>query len=182
MKNAQEKDFKARQHVELLKKEWGIGVSTLCLIYNATGDTITYITSHNHYGHLYGPEYTKEIANGQWGAFLHVKSTGEAVGSTAVVVYRGKNEAEQECDWLLGWSNPWDRASWDNMVYSEIKEAKHYDNGNLWGGIATEMYKCGQSKSVKWNGCLSYVSTGSYTSPIFEAIMTLKDADEDPIV
>ncbi|CAK9327853.1 unnamed protein product [Citrullus colocynthis] len=53
MKNAEDKDRNAREYVENLKKRWGTGVSALCLIYNATGDTITYayteIREEGHY-------------------------------------------------------------------------------------------------------------------------------------
>ena len=116
MKDAADKNVDSLQYVENLKRQWGSGVSTLCLIYNATGDTLNYVASHDYCGHIGPAMYPQEIANGQWGAFLHVKYNGEAAGSTATVVYRGKNEAEQECDWLLGWSNPWNRAKWDNMA------------------------------------------------------------------
>ncbi|XP_052183559.1 23 kDa jasmonate-induced protein-like [Diospyros lotus] len=166
----------ARQHVQKLKEEWGVGVSTLCLIYNATGGPVYYVTSHNYLGHIGPAPYPQMIANGQWAAFFHVKTTGELSGSTAAVVYRGKNEAGQECDWMLGWSNPYDTNKWKNMVYTEIKEANHFEDGSLWGSIADKMYQCGMFESGNWNGCVSYVSTESNTSPVFEATMTVKKA------
>ncbi|KAI8031730.1 hypothetical protein LOK49_LG01G02719 [Camellia lanceoleosa] len=115
MKNAENKDRNARQYVENLKAQWGVGVSTLCLVYNATGDRVKFITSCDYWGHCGPAPYPVEIANGQWGAFLHVKRTGTATGSTAAVVYRGKNQADNTCDWMLAWSNPWNR-TWDNTV------------------------------------------------------------------
>ncbi|XP_052175423.1 23 kDa jasmonate-induced protein-like [Diospyros lotus] len=116
------------------------------------------------------------IVNGHWAAFLHVKTTGERSGSTAGGVYHSKNEAGQECDWMLGWSSPYDTDNWKNMVCTEIKEAKHFKDGSHWGSVTDKMYKCGLSGSGNWNGCLSYVSTESNTSPIFEATMTLEKA------
>ncbi|CAL9006386.1 unnamed protein product [Prunus brigantina] len=41
MKNIGEKDLKALTFVENLKKHHGDGISTLCLVYNATGDPVT---------------------------------------------------------------------------------------------------------------------------------------------
>ncbi|KAK8940939.1 hypothetical protein KSP39_PZI010781 [Platanthera zijinensis] len=116
MKNAQEKDRNARQYVENLKARWGTGVSTLCVVYNSTGDTLTFITSHNWFGHIGPAPYPTNIRNGQWGGFLHVKKSGAASGSAAAVVYRGKNDAGANCDWMLSWSNPWNRIRYDNTV------------------------------------------------------------------
>ncbi|GLT40923.1 hypothetical protein SLA2020_150190 [Shorea laevis] len=86
MKNAENKDVNARQYVEKLKREWGVGVSTLCLVYNATGDTIMLVGSNDWLGHLGPAPYPSEIGNGQWGGFLHVKRSGTASGSVAAVV------------------------------------------------------------------------------------------------
>lgn len=116
MKNAGNKDTNARTFVENLKKQWGDGVSTLCLVYNATGDTVKFAANHDWYGHIGPSPFPVEIQNGQWGGYLHVKISGEATGSSAAVVYRGKNEAGVECDWMLSWSNPWNRLSSDNTV------------------------------------------------------------------
>ncbi|XP_072990246.1 23 kDa jasmonate-induced protein-like [Typha latifolia] len=62
MKNAESKDVNAHQFVEQLKERYGNGVATLCLIYNATGDPLTYITSHDYFDHiLYSPYAYTEI-------------------------------------------------------------------------------------------------------------------------
>lgn len=116
MKNSQEKDVNAQKYVENLKRQWGVGVSTLCLVYNATGDTITYVSSVDWYGHIGPSPYPVKIENGQWGAFLHVKNSGQATGSCAAVVYRGLNGDGDGCDWMFGWANPWNRARRDNAV------------------------------------------------------------------
>ncbi|CAK9326820.1 unnamed protein product [Citrullus colocynthis] len=176
MKNAEDKDKNAREYVENLKKRWGTGVSTLCLIYNATGDTITYVCEHDWHGHIGPGPYPIEIANGQWGGFLHVKTSGTATGSSAAVVYRGLNNDGVHCDWMAAWSNPWDRSSWDNTAYTEIREEGHYDKYDNWGYISKLLYSSGYSKSDNWNGCISNVTTGSDTSPIFEGIFSLLGA------
>ncbi|KAK1309868.1 hypothetical protein QJS10_CPA08g00129 [Acorus calamus] len=100
MKNAADKDVNARQYVENLKARWGNGVSTLCLLYNATGDTVTFVTSHDWHGHIGPGPYPTAMANGQWGAFLHVKTSGAATGSSAAVVYHGMNGAGKG---VIGW-------------------------------------------------------------------------------
>lgn len=116
MKNDGGKDKDVRAYVDSLKQKWGTGVSTLCLFYNATGDPITFICDHNWHGHIGPDPYPLKIANGQWGGFLHVKTSGVATGSSAAVVYRGQNNNDIHCDWMAAWSNPWNRTFWSNTV------------------------------------------------------------------
>ncbi|XP_060674531.1 23 kDa jasmonate-induced protein-like [Ziziphus jujuba] len=175
MKNAEGKDVKAREFVEDLKEKWGNGVSTLCVIYNATGDTIRHVGSNDWYGHIGDSPYPSEIANGQWGAFLHVKTSGASSGSVAATVYRGLNEAGQVCDWMLSWYNPWSRLFDDNQAYTEIREGHHYEEDH-WDYIYNILKNKGLSYTDNWNGCISSVSTGSSTSPIFEGVMKLVGA------
>ncbi|KAF3444316.1 hypothetical protein FNV43_RR14006 [Rhamnella rubrinervis] len=106
MKNSEGKDVDAQTYVENLKRQWGVGVSTLCLVYNATGDTITYIWGTDWYGHIGPSPYPVKIQNGQW-----------------AVVYRGLNGDGESCDWMFGWANPWNRARRNNAAYTAIGEA-----------------------------------------------------------
>ncbi|KAK1283713.1 hypothetical protein QJS10_CPB21g01718 [Acorus calamus] len=185
MKNTAEKDVNVRKYVENLKARWGTGVSTLCLLYNATGDTVTFVTSHDWRGHIGPAPYPIEIANGQWGGFLHVKTPGKASGSSAAVVYHGKNEAGDGCDWMASWCNPWDRKLYNNTAYTEIREAGHFDNTTVWDVVCDKLFSWGHTHADKWNGCLSTVTTGSDTSPIYEGILTLEGAatvEKDVIV
>ncbi|XP_052205204.1 23 kDa jasmonate-induced protein-like [Diospyros lotus] len=115
-KNEGDKDTKARQYVEKLRQEWGNRACTLCLIYNATGGNVVLVTTHDIYGRIGHAPYPIMIENGQWGAFLHGRTPQEYPGSSAAVVYRGKNKEELPCDWMLAWSNPWDRIEWKNKV------------------------------------------------------------------
>ena len=105
----------ARNYVDEEKRKYGNGVSTLGLIYNATGDSIAIITSHDWFGRIHAP-YPTIIQNGQWGGFLHTKRPVVASGSMAAVVYRGRTEANQNCDIMLSWDNPWNKASHSNRV------------------------------------------------------------------
>ena len=110
MKNDGGKDKEASNYVWNLKNDYGDGTSTLCLFYNATGDTIDLVKSHNWYGHLYKVPYPQTIANGQWAAFLHVKPdwpNSSCDGSAAGVVYRGKNAQGYKYDYMCSWHTPW---------------------------------------------------------------------------
>ncbi|GLT40919.1 hypothetical protein SLA2020_150160 [Shorea laevis] len=175
LKNSENKDGNARHYVEELKKQWGNGVSPLCLVYNATGDTVKFVSSHDWSGQLGPAPYPSEIANGQWGAFLHVKRDKIPEGSNAAVVYRGKNEIGRECDWMVAWDNPLNKVSSVNKVYTEIRGVNHFHD--KWGYIIDNILKK-MSKTVLYhqdtsNGCRSTCSIGDYTSSIFEAVLTL---------
>ncbi|KAL5707645.1 hypothetical protein ACHQM5_018522 [Ranunculus cassubicifolius] len=175
MKNAGGKDVNARTYVENLKAAWGDGVSTLCVVYNATGDVVEFATAHDWHGHIGAAPYPQIIENGQWGAFLHVKTSGTATGSAAAVVYRGLNENGNSCDWMLCWSIPWSTLGSHNHAYTEIREAYHMDN-NSWEYVDNLVGEAGLQHKDKWNGCVSTVIVGQNTSPVYEGIMTLTGA------
>ncbi|CAB4269391.1 unnamed protein product [Prunus armeniaca] len=173
MKNVGDKDCKALTFVENLKKQHGDGISTLCLIYNATGDNLTCSISKDWCGHIGHFPYPALIANGQWGAFLHVQKLGPIEGSVATVVYNGKNRYGEENGLLLAWSNN----GCENKVFTESRPAEHYlDNVDWIPLIHDYVDKSGSYKSEKRGGWFSTISTGSGTSPIVEAIFTLDDA------
>lgn len=113
------KDVKASRYVKSLKAMYGNAKSTLCLLYNATGDTLYHVTDHEWYGQIGGAPYPTEIGNGQWAAFHHVHKIAEPSGSVAAVVYRGKNTEGQSQDYLVAWYIPW--GLWCcNKAYCEI--------------------------------------------------------------
>ncbi|PQM39502.1 23 kDa jasmonate-induced protein-like [Prunus yedoensis var. nudiflora] len=201
MKNVGDKDLNAITFVENLKQQHGDGISTRCLIYNATGETLTYAISKDWWGQIGPSPYPALIANGQWGAFLHVQKLGTFEGSVATVVYKGTNKDGQVHGWLLAWSN--NRVAYKNTVdyfrfgsyslsnYRSMlpwsnngiagknmsRTATHYlDNVDWIPLIYDYVNKSGINKSETWNGCFSTVSTGSGTSPIVEAIFMLEDA------
>ncbi|XP_057957970.1 23 kDa jasmonate-induced protein-like [Malania oleifera] len=177
MKNAENKAANALTFVENQKARYGYGVSTQCLVYNATGNTLCFVKDHDYHGHIDKSPYPTEIANGQWGAFLHVHPTAAATGSSACVVYRGKNNGGQDCDWLIGWSNPWDHSafSYGNRAYTEIKEAHDYDQDNIWSQISSRLYNAGHDCTAAWNGCTSKVICGKGTTATFEATLCLEN-------
>ncbi|KAM0866048.1 hypothetical protein ACQ4PT_042876 [Festuca glaucescens] len=95
---------KAFHYVYSLVPSLGNPLGTICLIYNATGDTLYQVDNHDWYGHMGRAPYSTEIDNGQWAAFRHAYSLSE--GSIAAVVYRGKNKDGEDQDYLLAWSAP----------------------------------------------------------------------------
>ncbi|KAF3443467.1 hypothetical protein FNV43_RR13149 [Rhamnella rubrinervis] len=147
MKNSQGKDVDAQTYVENLKRQW------------------------DWYGHIGPSPYPVKIQNGQWGAFLHVKNAGQATGSCAAVVYRGLNGDGESCDWMFGWANPWNRARRNNAAYTAIGEAGAFQD--LYG-TWRDVFFSGLVHCASWNGCSSTATTGSFTSPLFQATLTLE--------
>ncbi|XP_008343334.2 23 kDa jasmonate-induced protein-like [Malus domestica] len=177
MKNAAGKDVKARTHAEKLKAKSGAGIATLCLVYNATGSTLEYVGQKDWIGLMGKSPYPPLIANGQWAAFLHVRDPKIQWGSSAAVVYRGKNAGGINCDWMLSWANPKDRVTWDNRVYTEVRKINHFNNGATWGEVKNRLCATRSRFYHKdtWNGCVSMISTGSGIFPIVEGILTLEN-------
>jgi len=113
----------ASDYVQGLKAEYGDGVSTLCLFYNATGDPLTLVDTHSWHGYLWKGTYPQVIANGQWGAFLHVKPDWPNIqceGSSAGVVYKGKNDDGSDYNFLFSWYNPWRASNSSDSTYNKV--------------------------------------------------------------
>ncbi|KAD6453493.1 hypothetical protein E3N88_08198 [Mikania micrantha] len=77
----------------------GTANTTFGLVYNATGDPITYQTSHDWEGHVAG-HYPIIIQNGQWVFFKHVGKGSK--GSVGAVVYNIQNCTDS----MIAWNNP----------------------------------------------------------------------------
>ncbi|GLT95606.1 hypothetical protein SLE2022_132790 [Rubroshorea leprosula] len=156
-KNAGTKRDQANAYVEALRRQWGDGVSTLGLIYNATGDTIKFTSTKDWSGNIGPAPYPSEIANGQWGGFLHVKTSGSISGSNSAVVYRCNN-GTAESDWMVAWDNPWDRMSYDSKVLTQIQQVNYFDGA--WDIINTQMAQLNDHPNDQntANGCKSTVA------------------------
>ncbi|KAK3118165.1 hypothetical protein QOZ80_9BG0695220 [Eleusine coracana subsp. coracana] len=125
MINAGGKDTNAQTFIDNLKDRYGNGISTKCLIYNATGTTLNFVTYNDWHGHIYETPYPSVIQNGQWGAYLHVHPSAAMVGSAGAAVYRSKVPSSNDsCDWLFSWSIPYVGGS--DRVYTEIREEGHF--------------------------------------------------------
>ncbi|GAV70216.1 hypothetical protein CFOL_v3_13714 [Cephalotus follicularis] len=173
-KNAHNKAKEAERYVESLKEQYGFGVSTLCMVYNATGDAIHHIDDHDYVGHTWKSSYPPIIENGQWGVFLHVRPAAAFFsGSYAAVVYRGKNEAGNDCDWMFAWGTPFIGS---NHAFTRIREANHFASNKYWDDISKWVAWAGPTDKDNWNGCSSMVSIGGAASPLLEAILTQETA------
>ncbi|KAH7529454.1 23 kDa jasmonate-induced protein [Ziziphus jujuba] len=150
------KKSKAIEFVKELKREYGDGVSTLCLIDNATGDAITCVGDHDWRGHLEKVPYPPRIGNGQWAAFLHVKNAAEARGSEGAIVYRGQNESGIKCDFMQCWYNPWDLRA-NRAAYSEVREENHFKEPTFWDIVYNKLTRSPLNHIDIYNGCKSSV-------------------------
>uniref|UniRef100_A0A803LL02 Uncharacterized protein n=1 Tax=Chenopodium quinoa TaxID=63459 RepID=A0A803LL02_CHEQI len=105
--NAEGKAEAARNFVEKLQSRFRADyVSTMCLMYNATGDNMTYVVTHDWHGRLCESAYPVIIANGQWGAFLHGQYYGnDDRESRAGIVYSALNNQGEERHWFLGFDS-----------------------------------------------------------------------------
>ncbi|KAJ1265839.1 hypothetical protein BS78_08G105000 [Paspalum vaginatum] len=141
----------ATRYVDVLKAMYGNGQSTLCLVYNATGDTLHYVASHDWYGYIGSRVgYPAEIGNGQWAAFHHVHRQGEPSGSVGAVVYRGKKKDGQPQDYMLAWSTPWG-FYYRNKAYVETGGVNYFQK--RWEEVYVKLVNSDYSSYFKSGGC-----------------------------
>ncbi|KAL9225006.1 hypothetical protein vseg_000978 [Gypsophila vaccaria] len=168
MKNDDGKDAKARAYVDANGAKYGAGYIP-CLIYNATGDTITLQTYHNA-GSLISPcPYPLIIMNGQWGAYL--KPFGGAV------VYSAKNEDGNEFQIVYAYV----ATTLPNLVYTEIREKGYYKGDEPWiTYLNLLMAKPSNCYQVHDSGFTTFATIGDIilnnSAPVFEGIITLTGA------
>ncbi|OEL27246.1 hypothetical protein BAE44_0011733 [Dichanthelium oligosanthes] len=161
---------KAIDYVRGLKSWWGNGVSTLCLIYNETGDTLRFVEDHDWWGYMGPTPYPTEIGNGQWASFLHVKKTSASSGSQAGVVYRGKDSKGNERDFLICWSSPW--AAWySNTAYCEIGNPGAFTS--RWNTIYGSVNNAKGSWSADTGNCSVHTTIGEHSSSFFTAYVAI---------
>uniref|UniRef100_A0ACD5VKA7 Uncharacterized protein n=1 Tax=Avena sativa TaxID=4498 RepID=A0ACD5VKA7_AVESA len=166
MINASGKDLDAQKFVDNLKDRYGNGISTKCLIYNATGKTLSLQTYNDWTGHIYDSPYPSDILNGQWGAFLHVHPAGSLVGSFGAVVYR----ITGVCDLMFGWGIPY---IGDNAVHTEIQEEGFFPLYNRWGYVKTMLETQGYTSTDNRYGYVSKAEIGEGTSVNARAVFQL---------
>ncbi|GFP92037.1 23 kDa jasmonate-induced protein [Phtheirospermum japonicum] len=161
----------ARSFVADLKRQYGDGTSTLCTIYNATGNNLTFTRKNTWEGSVWRSPYPNILQNGQWGAFLHVRE--RLMGpSKEACMYRGQNLAGNAREWLLAWNVK--RRDQPNKVYTEIRT-----NAPNWNTVNNNMKPQSTNHSATSLGCFSSVLVGSGSSPNYVAIMTLEGVNRD---
>ncbi|CAL5381054.1 unnamed protein product [Camellia sinensis] len=191
-------EAQAREYMEnLQKKVPGDRVHTFCKIYNATGATVKFYTKRDYSGKLAaGSVYPVKIKNGQCGVFVHEGTkemgTEKCNGSCGAVVYSGRNNDKEVCDWMMSWSNPipdlynkgmamdnlpcgypW-RSNPNTWVYTEIAEHGHYSpypEHPVWIEIHGKLHQSGSTSKYIWNGCESYMISTRISKSIVNPVM-----------
>ncbi|XP_047061288.1 23 kDa jasmonate-induced protein-like [Lolium rigidum] len=167
LSNEDGKSDKATKYVRDLKAWYGNGVTTLCLIYNQTGDTLRFVDTVDWFGYIGQTPYPTEIGNGQWASFLHVKRSGVSSGSMAGIVYRGKDKDGRERDFMLGWSSPWG-AFYRNKAYCEVGNVGSFSS--RWDDLYRRVSNAAYTWDAKDNGRSSvHASIGAPSSSLFIA-------------
>jgi len=101
------------QHSNITRFAWSLMESIVrgqVQIHNRTGEPLKCVTHHDYKGQV-EPPYPAEISPGQLAEFPHHGSVGNPSQSIGAVVYRCKNPAGQECDWMMSWLNKYGDAS-----------------------------------------------------------------------
>ncbi|GJU96319.1 hypothetical protein Tco_1321075 [Tanacetum coccineum] len=171
--NADNKRDEAIAYVRNQKEKFGNGVSTLCIIYNATGETLYYDQEHSWYGRVWDL-YPMEVQNGQWGAFLHVKNASAASGSMAYVTYRVEaNNNAGFCSSLISWETPWNQVSLNTHAFCDVyDDGKSDDNDKIYNNLNGSA----RQVAIRKKGLWMTATIESDTSPLFEAHFNLDGA------
>lgn len=155
------------------KEEWGTGVSTLVMIYNATGGTMTKYGAGDESGHIWKYDYDDRIETGQWSSVLHVKSSATMTGSAATVGYYidGYTNGSEPIVLSIGWDTPW---TGENTGYASHWAKSHWLKTS-WKKI-NKYAGDGKTSDTRELGLLrSHFSTTQNSSPIFECVITRSD-------
>jgi hypothetical protein len=94
----------ADDNVNGMKQEYGNGISTLVMIYNASGYQLQRMDEVDTHGHVGDWPLDTYIENGQWSVFLHVHSSGAAVGSEGYCDYSLVGTADTV---RFSWASPY---------------------------------------------------------------------------
>lgn len=115
----------AIERVNGMKEEYGTGVSTLVMIYNATGSTLKYDSIEDSSGHLFKYQPDSVVYNGEWSVFLHTKTAGAARGSVATAKYwlRGGVPAKSH-QLSVSWSTPWSGTNTASATVYDLAAAR----------------------------------------------------------
>ena len=133
-------------------------------VYNATGETMTYVTDHDWEGNVSG-KYPLSIQNGQWAAFQHVGTRRPGRnGSVAAVVYNFGDT----CDSMISWNNPVKTAHGSNTVYCEMNDPGHFDHCD-WNAIYKKLMESSTEDQTSMAGYTTKVSINNSNTACFTA-------------
>ena len=158
LKQKSKEDFNALGKVNDIKREYGIGTSSLVRIYNASGHTLSFRRQGpDWYGHMYKYPADSEILNGQWSVFLHVKDFLKPNGSESCVVYT----IQEDVDIFMGWMVPLHQSIWIPTVHVEMNASGHW-NEKSWDYMYLKINKSDSHSSGTYQGrTAAFKSTAS---------------------
>jgi hypothetical protein len=160
----------ARDTANSYKQEYGNGISTMVMIYNATGLPLNLRSSSDSSGHIWKYAYDPIIQNGEWSVFIHVHTSGTATGSIAAVGYDLAPKNSQGLVALFAWNNPY---SGDPSAFGDVWSAGGYAD-TKWDSIFGYAEGGGLSGNGHRFGVYGYAapySMGNSSSPILEFIV-----------
>ncbi len=151
--------------VNSFKEDYGNGVSTLVMLYNATGAELALRSSDDSSGHIGKYPYDLTIQNGQWSVFLHVHTSGTAGGSVGAVGYNVEDGNTKPVA-VVAWDNPY---SGSPKAFGDCWGSDTYAKAS-WDFVYTRADQGGTSgTSGVHNGYFVPYSIGQTSSPIFQA-------------
>ncbi|XP_076920210.1 23 kDa jasmonate-induced protein-like [Bidens hawaiensis] len=150
--------------------------STFGMIYNATGDTVTKVTTHDWEGNVVW-QHPVHIQNGQWAVFMHAgTSDPRNQGSIAAVVYNIQHgtDAMKCTDAMIAWNNPWKTGlGGKNTAYCEMNVPGYFNTCD-WDAIYKKLKDSGVQSQARMEGYGTNVSIdGEGNTPSFNAIFCL---------
>lgn len=148
----------ATDTVNAMKGDYGEGASTLVMVFNASGETLTYHDAYDWSGGLGKYNIDLKVENGEYCVFLHTK-TRLFQGSVGCVVFRG----ELGSDFLFAWENPY----WgQNSIYADVQANDYWPNQQSWDTVASKLDGTGRTSTVDNGTYTIFTSIGTDTSPI----------------
>lgn len=155
------------ERVNGMKEEYGNGVSTLIMFYNATGSTLKFDEITSESGHLFKYEPDRTVYNGQWSCFLHVKTAGAATGSFGKIGYWLQGGVKRKTFWLnIDWETPW---SGRNKATATVLDSSRLTAG---GSIVALMKAIRDMHAKSPFG--TSVSVSQNSSPILRVVVARK--------
>ncbi len=147
------------------KQEAGDGISTLIMIFNGTGQELSFLGNYDDSGHIGKYPYDTEIANGQWSAVLHVKTSGAAVGSVANVAYQASGGRA----FVIGWSVPFIGSSTSRVTDHTAKDFQERKSKLLSSDYISTYVEGGKFRTHAgtYNGYRIEWAIGNSTSPVY---------------
>ena len=170
MEQMNEEKDKAIDRVNGMKEDWGTGVSTRVLIYNALGIPIEKRSQHDSSGRWSAYEPSERIECGEWDVSFHHKKSGSATGSCAAVGYYLKGYGDDDI-LMVGFETPY---SGSNSGHCTVLTTKRWANAG-WDQIH-EWAEDGPAKGTNSFGrSRTHYSIDQSSSPLLIVVATRSD-------